>query len=108
MEPTDWVSILAFSHKKAESLRIRLDTNIALKRPHHKIPTIEELSHSFAGAKIFSKLDAKTDYCSIHLDRNSVTNNISVLYERFRFGLSVSQDIFHLKMDQIWGNLMVR
>ena len=60
-EPTDWVSSLTYSHKDG-SLRICLDPrhlNTALRRPHHATLTIEELTHHFAGAKIFSKLNAK-------------------------------------------------
>jgi len=109
-KPTDWVSSLAYSHKKDGSLRICLDPrhlNTALKRPHHRIPTLEELTHHFAGAKIFSKLDAKAGYWSIHLDKDSqlLTTFQSpygrYCFQRLPFGLSVSQDIFQMKMDQI-------
>lgn len=109
-EPTDWVSSLAYSHKKDGSLRICLDPkrlNIALKRPHHATPTVEELTHHFAGAKLFSKLDAKAGYWSIHLDQESqlLTTFQSPFdrycFQRLPFGLSVSQDIFQMKMDQI-------
>ena len=68
-EPTDWVSSLAYSHKKDGSLRICLDPrhlNTALRRPRHATPTIEETTHPFTGAKIFSKLDAKAGYTSRH------------------------------------------
>lgn len=91
-------------------LRICLDPrhlNKALKRPHHKIPTIEELMHHFAGAKLFSKLDAKAGYWSIHLDRDSqLLTTFESPYGRYcflrlPFGLNVSQDIFQMKMDQI-------
>ena len=70
-EPTDWVSSLAYSHKKGGDLRVCLDPrhlNKALKRPHHKTPTVEELTHKFSGAKVFSKLDAKSGYWSVQLD----------------------------------------
>ena len=49
-EPTDWVSSLAYSHKKDGSLRICLDPrhlNTSLRRPHHATPTIEEITHHF-------------------------------------------------------------
>ena len=73
-EPINWVSSLAYSHKKDGSLRICLDRrhlNTALRRPHHATPTIEEITHHFTGAKIFSKLDTKAGYWSIHLDTES-------------------------------------
>ena len=109
-EPTDWVSSLAYSHKKGGELRVCLDPrhlNRALKRPHHKTPTVEELTHKFQGAKIFSKLDAKSGYWSVqlHPDSQLLTTFQSPFgrycFKRLPFGLSVSQDIFQLKMDQI-------
>ncbi|WP_419585361.1 reverse transcriptase domain-containing protein, partial [Thiolapillus sp.] len=109
-EPTDWVSSLAYSHKKGGDLRVCLDPrhlNKALKRPHHKTPTVEELTHKFSGAKVFSKLDAKSGYWSVQLDTESqlLTTFQSPFgrycFQRLPFGLSVSQDIFQLKMDQI-------
>ena len=45
--------------------------NKALKRPHHKTPTVEELTHNFSGAKVFSKLDAKSGYWSVQFDTES-------------------------------------
>ena len=109
-EPTDWVSSLAYSRKKGGELRVCLDPrhlNKALKRPHHRVPTVEELTHKFSGAKVFSKLDAKSGYWSVVLDPDShlLTTFQSPFgrycFTRLPFGLSVSQDIFQLKMDQI-------
>ena len=109
-EPTDWVSSLAYSHKKDGSLRICLDPrhlNTALRRPYHARPTIEEITHHFTGAKIFSKLDAKAGYWSIHLDTKlQLLTTFQSSYgrycfQRLPFGLSVSQEIFQMKMDQI-------
>ncbi|KAK7108980.1 hypothetical protein V1264_013102 [Littorina saxatilis] len=109
-DPTDWVSSLAYSHKKGGELRVCLDPrhlNKALKRPHHKTPTVEELTHKFQGAKVFSKLDAKSGYWSVqlHPDSQLLTTFQSPFgrycFKRLPFGLSVSQDIFQLKMDQI-------
>ena len=59
-EPTEWVSSMAYAKKKDGSLIICLHLkflNQALKRPHHSIPTLEELNHKFTGARYFSKLD---------------------------------------------------
>ena len=109
-EPTDWVSSLALRHKKGGDLRICLDPrhlNKAPKRPHHKTPTVEEITHMFRGAKVFSKLDAKVRYWSVQLHTESqlLTTLQSPIgrycFQRLPFGLNVSQDIFKLKMDQI-------
>ena len=109
-EPTDWVLSHAYSRKKEGDLRVFLDSmhpNKALKRPHHRTPTVEELTHTFSGTKVFSKLDAKSGYWSVQLHPESqlLTTFQSPFgryrFQRLPFGLSVSQDIFQLKMDQI-------
>ena len=37
----------------------------------HTVPTLEELNPQFAGSTVFSKLDAKAGYWSVHLDPDS-------------------------------------
>ncbi|XP_005108371.1 uncharacterized protein K02A2.6-like [Aplysia californica] len=112
--PADGVSSLAYSKKKSGKLRICLDPrhlNLALKSPHHKIPTIEELTHQFCGSRYFSKLDAKSGYWSVQLDEESqLLTTFQIPYGRYcftrlPFGLKVSQDIFQLKMDQIFESV---
>ena len=109
-EPTEWVSSLVYSKKKDGSLRICLDPrhlNQALKRPHYKTPTLEELNHKFARSQYFSKLDAKAGYWSVQLDEESQplttfqTPFGRYCYVRLPFGLSVSQDIFQQRMDMV-------
>ena len=73
-EPTDWVSSLTDMRKANGKLRLCLDLkdlNRAIKRCHHHTPTLEELTHKFAGSVVFSKLDAKNGYWSIKLDHPS-------------------------------------
>lgn len=109
-EPTEWVSSLAYAKKKDGSLRICLDPkflNQALKRPHHKTPTLEELNHKFTGARYLSKLDAKAGYWGVQLHKDSqlLTTFQSpygrYAFKRLPFGLSASQDIFQSRMDMI-------
>ena len=109
-EPTDWVSSLTYVTKRDNTLRVCLDPralNKALIRPYHQIPTVEELNHRFAGAKYFSKLDAKSGYWSIKLDEESQALTTfqtpfgRYCFQRLPFGLNVSQDIFQLEMDRI-------
>ncbi len=113
-EHTDWCSSLAFSTKKDGSLRICLDPqrlNKSLRRCPHRIPTVEELNPAFAKAKVFSKLDAKAGYWSVHLDDESQllttfrTPFGRFCWKRLPFGLSTSQDIFQARMDQILEGL---
>ncbi len=83
------------------------DLNKLMKRIHHQAHTLEEITHKFAGAKVFSKLDAKHGYWGILLDEYSkelTTFNSPNGKYRFRklpFSLRVSQDIFQQKMDQM-------
>jgi len=106
-EPTDWVSSITHAQKADGSLRICLDPkdlNQSLKRGHHHTPTVEELTHKFANAAVFSKLDAKHGYWSVPLDEPSqllTTFNSSFgryCFRRLPFGLNVSQDIFQRAM----------
>ena len=47
------------------------DLNKAIMRCNHKTQTLEELTHKFSGAKIFSKIDSKNGYWSVNLDEES-------------------------------------
>ena len=111
---TDWCSSPAFSTKKDGSLRICIDPkklNQSLKRCPHKIPTLEELNTEFADARVFSKLDVKAGYWSVHLDPDSQllttfrTPFGRYCWTRLPFGLNVSQDIFQARMDEILEDL---
>ena len=112
--PTEWVSSLTYVMKANGSIRMCLDPsdlNKALKRGQHHIPTMEELSYKFSGAKYFSKLDARSGYWSIVLDESSqllTTFNTPFgryCFKRLPFGLSVSQDLFQAAMDDGLRNL---
>ncbi|PIK59947.1 hypothetical protein BSL78_03102 [Apostichopus japonicus] len=109
-DPTSWVSSLAYSQKANGQWRICLDPkdlNRAIKRSNHHTPTLEEITHKFAGSTVFSKLDARHGYWSISLDKeSSYLTTFNSPFGRFRFlrlpfGLCVSQDILQQRMDQI-------
>ena len=113
-ELTDWVSSIIYVQKADGNLRICLDPrdlNKALRRGQHHIPTIEELTYKFAGAKILSKLDAKTGYWSVQLDPSSqLLTTFNTPFGRFcdkrlPFDLETSQDVFQQAMDQILDGL---
>ncbi len=111
-EPTQWVNSMVWQHKPNGRLRPCLDPkdlNEAIRRAHHPTPTLEEITHKLAHAKVFSTLDAKYGYWSVVLDEESsylTTFNTMHPFGRYRFlrlpfGLKSSQDIFQIKMDQI-------
>ena len=101
--PTDWVSSLIYSRKSNNKLRICLDPkdlNTAIKRPHYKTPTMDEITHKLAGSKVFLKLDARHGYWSVSLDEpSSYLTTFNSPFGRYRFhrlpfGLNLSQDVF--------------
>ena len=109
-QPTDWVSSIVYSRKSSGQLRICLDPkdlNKAVKRPHYRTPSLDEVTHKLAGAKIFSKLDARHGYWSVSLDdESSLKTTFNSPFGRFCFtrlpiGLNLSQDVFQERMDNI-------
>ena len=73
-QPTDWVNSLVIREKENGRLRLCLDPkdlNKAIKREHHSIPTLEEITPKLMGAKLFSKLDARNGYWNVKLDEES-------------------------------------
>ena len=108
------LSSFAYSVKKDGSLRICINPqklDQALKQCPHKVPTLEELNPQFAGSTVFSKLDAKEGYWSVHLDPDSqLITTFRTPFGRYcwttlTFGLRVSQDIFQARMDEILEDL---
>ena len=107
---TKWVSSLTFPHNPDVILYICLDTcnlNKAITQEHFKAPTLNESFHWLNGAIKFSKLDAKDDFWSIHLDEKCSypttfnTHKVGYQFLRVSFGLKMSQNIFQRHMDQI-------
>ena len=104
-EPTDWVSSLVYSRKWKSNGRLRVcldpkELNKAIKRPHYRTPTLDEITHKLAGASMFSKLDARHGYWSVKLDdeSNILTTFNSPFgrycFKRLPFGLNLSQYVF--------------
>ena len=72
-EPTDWISSMVVV-KKPDKLRICIDPkdlNLALKRNHYPMPTIDDVLPDLANAKVFSVLDASDGFHQIKLDTES-------------------------------------
>ena len=110
-QPTDWVNSLVIREKENGQLRLCLDPkdlNEAIKREHHPIPTLEEITPKLAGAKLFSKLDARNGYWNVKLDEeSSYLTTFNTPFGRYRFlrmpfDLRMSQDIFQFKIDEMY------
>ena len=79
---------------------------------HYKAPTLDEIIHKLSGATVFSKLDAKDSFLTIHLDTPSsylMTFNTHKGCQQFPFhipfGLKMSQVVFQMQMDHITDRL---
>ena len=87
------------------------DLNKAIIQEHNKAPTLDEITHKLSGANVFSKLDAKDGFWSIHLDTPSSflttfnTHKGCYWFLCMPFGLKMSQDVFQMWMDQITNRL---
>ena len=112
IEPTDWVPSLVYSRKWKSNGRLRVcldpkELNKAIKRPHYRTPTLDEITHKLAGASMFSKLDARHGYWSVKLDdESSILTTFNspfgrYCFKRLPFGLNLSQDVFQERMDNI-------
>ena len=112
--PTEWVSSITYTRKPDGAICICLDPkdlNKAIIREHYKAPTLEEILYKLSGATIFSKLDAKDGFWSVHLDTpSSYLTTFNTYKGRYRFlhmpfGLKMSQDMFQMRMDHITDRL---
>ena len=101
-EPTKWVSSLTYPRKSDDTIHPCLD----------KAPTLEEISHKLSSTTVFSKLDAKDGFWSIHLDTplsyltTFNTHKGHYHYLHIPFELKMSQDVFQMHMDQITNRLL--
>ena len=109
-KPTDWVSSITYVQKANGKLCLCLDShdlNQAICQDHHKMPTVEEVTHELVHFHYFIKLDACHGYWSIILDQeSSLLMTFNSPFGRYHFlqlpfGLMCSQDILQKKMDQI-------
>ena len=70
-----------------------------IKREHHPIPSLEEITPKLAGAKLLRKPDAHNGYWNVKLEEeSSYLTTFNTPFGRYRFlrmlfGLQMSQDI---------------
>ena len=113
-EPTDWVNSLVVVEKPNGKLRICLDPrnlNKAVRRPHYTMPTLDDAVSKMAGARYFSKLDARSGYWQIRLEeKSSYYTTFNSPFGRYRFkrlpfGIISAQDLFQQKMDELFEGM---
>ncbi|KAK2723716.1 hypothetical protein QYM36_002156 [Artemia franciscana] len=112
--PTEWFNSMVMVEKKDGSIRLCIDPvdlNKSIKRPHYPIPTLDDVTSKLHGAKVFTKLDARSGYWSILLsDDSSYLMTFSTIYGRYRFkrmpfGIISAQDEFQRRMEDAFEGL---
>ena len=104
-ESTDWVSGLVVAPKPRNPSEMRVcgdyhHANIAIKRERHPIPTVDELMENMAGATKYSKIDLKSGYHQIPLEKHSrssttfTTHRGLFRYKRLPFGINSAAEVF--------------
>ena len=108
-EPTDWVSSMV-TVIKPNKVRICLDPrdlNLAIKREHYPMKTIEEIVAKIPGAKVFLTLDAKSGFWQIkQSEESSKLCTFNSPFGRYRFtrplfGIKSAPEIFQRTMSQL-------
>lgn len=111
-EPTDWVNSIVIVRKNNGSLRICLDPrdlNLAIKREHFQLPTIDQITSKLSGAKFFSKLDANSGFWQICLDEESsklctfATPYGRYCFLRLPYGIKSAPEVFHKRFREIFN-----
>ena len=108
-EPTEWVSSMVVA-TRGDKIRICIDPsdlNKVIKREHYPMKLIEEVVAEMPDAKVFSKLDAKSGFLQIELDKaSSLLTTFNTPIGRYRwlrlpFGLKCAPEIFQRIMDEM-------
>ena len=112
--PTEWTSPMIPIQKPSGKVRICVDLrklNLCLKRETYPLPTFEEISAKFYGAKWFSKLDAASGFYQIPIEQNSSDLTAFITpYGRYKFlrlpmGINIAPEIYQRKMDELLAGM---
>ena len=113
-EPTEWVNSLVVVQKPTGAVRLCIDPrdlNLAIKRPHYPMKTIDEVASRLQGSKTFSILDAASGFWRLKLDEESsrlFTFNAPIgryRFTRLPFGVKCTPEIFQRTMDRMVEDL---
>ncbi|KAK2185881.1 hypothetical protein NP493_220g03035 [Ridgeia piscesae] len=113
-EPTDWCAAMVPVIKKPGTVRICVDLkqlNIAVRREHHMLPSLEDIAPKLAESKVFSTLGAASGFWQIQIDEDSqlLTTFITLFgrnaFCRLPFRISSTPEIFQRKMSTLLEGL---
>ena len=109
-EPTDWCAGMVVVPKQNDKIRVCVDLtklNESVKRENFPLPNIDQSLGLLAGAKYFTKLDAKTNFWQVKLsdDCKLLTTFITPFgrfaFNRLSFGIYSPSEYFQTRMFQI-------
>ena len=105
--PTPWVNLVVVVPKSGGDIRLCIDmrrANEAIRRARHPIPTVDEITQSISGSKIFSKLDLKWGYHQLELSPESrkittfATHCGLFRYKRLLFGVNSASEQYQYEI----------
>ena len=112
-EPTGWVNSMVAARKKGkDEIRICLDPrplNMAVRRPHYPMRTVEEVLTRIAPAKYFTVLEAKSSFWQIPLEeRSSYYTTFNSPFGRYHFlrvpfGISSGPEVCQQTTEHLFG-----
>ena len=113
-EPTYWCAAMVPVIKNTGAVHICVDfkqLNTAVRREHHMLPSLEDIAPKVAKSKVFSSLDAASEFGQITIDEESqlLTTVITPFGRyaccRLQFGISSAPEIFQRKMSTLLEGL---
>uniref|UniRef100_A0A8C5Q7G7 Gypsy retrotransposon integrase-like protein 1 n=1 Tax=Leptobrachium leishanense TaxID=445787 RepID=A0A8C5Q7G7_9ANUR len=112
-DPTDWISNMVIV-KKPDKLRICIDPkflNLALRRSHYIMPTLEDVLYKLPKARLFTLVDARDAFLQCKLDTaSSYMTTFWTPWGRKRwlklpFGVSVAPEVYQRKQHELLTGL---
>ena len=107
--PTPWVNPIVVVPKSGGDIRLCIDTrraNEAIRRARHPIPTVDEITQSISGSKVFSKLDLKWGYHQLELSPESreittfATHCGLFRYKKLLFGVNSASEQYQYEIQR--------
>lgn len=109
-QPTDWCAGMVVIPKTNGKIRVCVDLthlNKWVKRERHILPSVDQTLAQLSGAKVFSKLDARSGFWQIPLAEESallttfITPYGRYCFNRLPFGISSAPEHFQRRMSQM-------
>ena len=113
-EPTAWCAGMVVVPKANRKVRISVDLtqlNQSVRREKHPLPAVEPTLAQFAGARVFTKLDANSGFWQIPLAAESallttfITPCGRFCFQRLPFGITSAPEYFQCWMSEILDGL---